>query len=44
MIEAELIFSILPDSVIGNTFGSESKESRFDPWLGNIKNDLHLIM
>lgn len=26
---------LLPDSVIGNTFGSELEESRFDPWLGN---------
>ena len=25
----------LPDGVIGNTFDSESKESRFDPWWGN---------
>ena len=34
----------MPDSVIGNTFGSESEESRFDPWLGNLKNnDLHFV-
>lgn len=25
----------MPDGVIGNTFDSESKESRFDPWSGN---------
>ena len=25
----------MPDGVTGNTFDSESKESRFDPWSGN---------
>ena len=25
----------MPDGVIGNTLDSESRESRFDPWLGN---------
>lgn len=27
----------MPDGVIGNTSDSESEESRFEPWSGNLK-------